>query len=511
MRSIFLSIIFYCCFFFAGCTQSRSPLEKTFRLAWENVPRSIDPRYTIDADSQYLEDFIHCSLISFDRLGQMTKSLASGMRWIDSKTLEVTLRRGVYFSNNQEITAQDVQANFDFYIKKEGERSPHSANFSDLKSVEVVQKDQLLFHLSQSNGDFTTLLSLGLLPQKLAAGARISDPKKIIGCGAFQIEEWAVGHILLKRRDLNSSKEVKYIHIAFVKDENTRFLKLRNSELDLVQNSINRDQLGRIQDYKHLRLLRAPGMNTTYLGFQYSDPILRDQRVRLAIAHSIDRKKIIEHIFHGWAIPATTILAPFDRYFNPSLKPLKYDVNEAMRLLDAAGFPRKGRDLSEPRFTLKLKTTTNATRLMVAHALAEEFRRVGIALEIESMDWGKFKSDVDQGNAQLWNLNWIGIRGPDIYRFAFSTESIPPYGANRGRVSHPQLDQLVLKARAEIDFEKRRLLYNQAQEIVNEEVPYVFLWHEDQYAVVHQRVKNYELYADGRLVGIENVSFSAEK
>ena len=73
-----------------------------------------------------------------------------------------------------------------------------------------------------------------------------------------------------------------------------------------------------------------------------------EKKVRQAIAYSIDRKKIMDHIFRGWASPATTILIPNDPYFNQKLKLVEYDPEKAKHLLDEAGFPMKGVHQSEP-------------------------------------------------------------------------------------------------------------------------------------------------------------------
>ena len=82
--------------------------------------------------------------------------------------------------------------------------------------------------------------------------------------------------------------------------------------------------------------------------------------------------------------------------------------------------------------------------------MADELSKVGIDLQVGVMDWGKFKDDVDKGAAQMWTLNWIGFKGPDIYRYVFATSSIPPNGADRGKFSHLKLDQLLAKAREEM-------------------------------------------------------------
>ena len=94
---------------------------------------------------------------------------------------------------------------------------------------------------------------------------------------------------------------------------------------------------------------------------------------------------------------------------------------------------------------------------------------------------------------------FLGFKDPDIYRFAFATSSFPPNGGNRGWFSSAALDDVLAAGVLETDVNKRRKIYAEAERMVADEAPYVFLWHEDVFAVVNKRVEGFEVYADGRL------------
>ncbi|RYZ66309.1 MAG: hypothetical protein EOP09_12875, partial [Proteobacteria bacterium] len=206
------------------------------------------------------------------------------------------------------------------------------------------------------------------------------------------------------------------------------------------------------------------------------------------------RKEIIDVILNGMAVPASTILPPGSAYFNESLPNNSYDPKAAQEVLDKAGFPKKG----DFRFEVSLKTTTDVTRISVAKAIASQLKRVGIKVLVEPMEWGRFKLDIDQGRVQLWTLTWVGFKDPDIYRYAFATENFPPNGANRGWYTNPALDKLLELGREKNDFSDRKKIYDQIQEIVARDKPYIFLWHEENFAVVTRALMDFELYADGR-------------
>src|SRR5690606_20279261 len=112
---------------------------------------------------------------------------------------------------------------------------------------------------------------------------------------------------------LGESPKTDQVDIKIVKDESTRFSKLRRGEIDIVQNGISRDTLETIgSKYPNLKVYKRPGLNTTYLGFNMRDKIVGNLKVRQAISKAIDRDKIIKYILRGFAVPAKTLITPND-------------------------------------------------------------------------------------------------------------------------------------------------------------------------------------------------------
>ena len=485
-----------------GCSYQYPRLNQTIRIAWDHIPRTTDPRYAADADSQNLGSFIHCSIFKYDKEGQLKNELAESVHWINPKTIEVILSPQFKFWDGTGVTATDVKATFDSFLNDTLEPSPFRSSFAHLKRVEALSPIRLRFYLDEIDGEFLYNLAIGILPKKIAENSKLQDPKAVIGCGKFKIDEWSVDHIQLKRRQENS-QSVQYVRFEIVKDENTRLLKLRNSELDLVQNILNRDQLLDLKRFSQLKLQKREGLNTSYIGMKLTDPILKNVKVRQAISLAIQRGQIIQHLFYGWATAAESLLPPSDPYFNSKLKKFEYLPEKAKQLLDEAGFPQKG---ESPRFSLKFSVSTQPSSLLIARTLENDLKKIGIHLEIQSSDWGKFKEDVDKGNSQMWYLSWLGFKGHDIFRHAFATGSFPPTGANRGHFSNFELDRLVEKGKKEIHPIPRKILYHKIQAIVESELPYILLWHVEQFAVLNQRVHGYEISIDGRLDSAADVT-----
>jgi peptide/nickel transport system substrate-binding protein len=115
-----------------------------------------------------------------------------------------------------------------------------------------------------------------------------------------------------------------------------------------------------------------------------------------------------------------------------------------------------------------------------------QMREAGIEMEIKSLDWGTFFEDVKQGNFQLFGLTWVGINTPDIYVKAFASDNVPPQGFNRGRFADAQLDALLAKQ----DW-KATTTY------IHQQLPYVPLWYEGQFAATRNDIQAYAPKADG--------------
>jgi peptide/nickel transport system substrate-binding protein len=486
--------------------------NQSVTIAWESDVRFLDPRYAIDANSQYLEDLVHCSLIAFDSKGGQIPYLASQMpEWQDDLHLKVKIKSGVKFSDNKPVTAADVKATYgSFLVKDNPDPSPRASAFHNIADIKVSGKDEVIFTLKEADATFISNLVVGILPEKLAKGKRITEAKDIVGCGPFKVENVDVLSINLKKNNhytLKPLPQVDTVEIKIIKDEKTRFAKLQKGEIDLVQNNVNPETLKDVsRKYPQLVMQKKLGLRTSYLGFNMKDPLTGNAAVRKAMAHAVDRKVIIEYILGGFAVPAETMLPPEDPFYMDQ-SGYELDVAKANKILDDAGFKKKGNGV---RFELTYKTTTDVTRVNIAKALASQFKKIGIKVNVMPMEWGKFKEDVEKGRIQLWSLTWVGFKDPDIYRYAFATESFPPNGGNRGYYSNPKLDQLVDKGKVTTNLEERKKIYGEVQQIVNNDLPYIFLWHEENYAVYSRQLKGFSLYADGRMSSLTNVYKSAK-
>ena len=219
-----------------------------------------------------------------------------------------------------------------------------------------------------------------------------------------------------------------------------------------------------------------PGTQVQYLGFNLREPLLRDVRVRQAIAFAIDRKLIISTLQRGHAQIAESLLPTSHWAYTDEVAHYDYSPAGAAQLLDQAGLKR-GKD--GVRFHLIMKTSNAEETRSLAAVSQQQLARGGIR-SICARQTVTFYSDIRRRAFQMYSLRWIGgNEQPDIFSYAFSSASFSPAGANRGHYSNPKLDALLDDAAQRADAVRRRSDYVEAQQILAHDLPMVNLWHRD--------------------------------
>jgi peptide/nickel transport system substrate-binding protein len=308
-----------------------------------------------------------------------------------------------------------------------------------------------------------------------------------MGSGPFRFVSQQVDQdVIVERNPLSWSvvPKLERVRFAVVPDAITESLELEKGSGDVAINSLPMDSLSVLAARPDLRIEETGGTEIQYLSFNLRDPILSDARVRQAIACAIDRNLIIKTLLNGRARPASSLLPPNHWAFNDDGPRYDYDPARAARLLDETGHARKGDGI---RFHLVMKTSNVESTRLLAAVLQQQLASVGIALEIRSFEYATFYSDVVRGAFQMYSLQWVGgNEQPDIFGYAFSSNRIPPKGANRGHYMNASLDAVLDDAAKSEDGARRRADYAQAQQILARDLPAINLWYRDT-VVVHNR------------------------
>jgi peptide/nickel transport system substrate-binding protein len=473
-RSVsFLLLIFASTIIISGCSRTSASDPSTLTFLLESNPTNLDPRYATDAQSQHIDGLLFSSLLERDAQMKLHGDLAESWDIPDPLTYVFHLRPGVHFHDGRPLTSADVKSTFEFMMNPVN-KSPKRGAFRLVTSIEAPDPATVIFHLKEPYASFTINLirpTTGIVPA--AAGADFS--RHPVGSGPFRFVSQAQDDEVIVERnadylqstgsDGGAAAPISRIRFRVVPDAIVRALELRKGSADLEVSS----------------LTERPGTNFTYLGVNLEDPILKHREVRQALAYATDRESLIRFLVHGQARVASGILPPNHWAYEPNVTLYTLDTARAEQLLDSAGFPR-GKD--GLRFHVTLKTSTDEQFRVLGAALQEQWRRVGVDLELRPLEFATILSDAVKGNFQLNLLRWVGANNdPDIFEFVFSSKRFPPDGANRGHYRNPRMDALTDQIRTEMDQEKRKVLCSEAQKILADDLPYLPLWFTDAISV----------------------------
>ncbi len=482
----------------AGCRSAqRDPNTVVFLI--ESSPTSLDPRVGTDFASEHIDELLFDGLVRIDEQLHFQPALAESWEQPDPRTIIFHLRRGVRFSDGRALTARDVVWTFTSMgvgggingpgsatAKSSAVISPKVASYASVQSVEARDPQTVIFHLRQPDNFLLTNLSsraIGIVPE----GSGKDFWRNPVGTGAFRFVSQRIDQdVVIERNPMGWQipPKIARVRFAVVPDAITQSLELEKGSADVEVNSLPMDALPVLAARPNLEVTDTPGTEIQYLAFNTQDPILRNARVRQAIACAIDRNLIIRTLYHGYARPAVSLLPPTQWAWTGDVARYDYDPARSEQLLDEAGYRP---DANGVRLHLSMKTSTDERARLLGAVFQQQLARVGIALDLRSNEFATFYYDVVRGAFQMYSLYWIGgNEQPDIFSYVFSSARIPPHGANRGRYINPQLDALLDDASQSPDMNRRRADYVQVQQILARDLPAVNLWYVDT-LVVHNR------------------------
>jgi peptide/nickel transport system substrate-binding protein len=488
----------------------------------ESNPANLDPRYATDGTTQRIDRLIFSGLVVRDSQMDLHGDLAESWETLDPLTYVFRLKKGVKFHDGRALTSRDVKATIEYMIDP-ANRSPKRGSFSMIASIEAPDAETVIFHLKEPYASFLWNLersAVGIVP----AGSGREFAQEPVGTGPYRFVSQAQDDAVVlersrvasdtegspsraqsserrgNRADIAGSDaglqqhEVERVTFRVVPDAIVRALELRKGAADVEMSSLSPDMVLVLANRPELQVTEEPGTNFAYVGVNLEDLILAKKEVRQALAYATDRESLVKYLLRGQARLASGILPPNHWAYEGDVKNYGYQPAEAERLLDAAGFPRGADGV---RIRLMLKVSTQEQARLLGAALQDQWKKVGVALEVRPLEAATLFSDLDKGNFQLSYSIWVGANNdPDIFDLVFSSKKIPPSGRNRGHYRNAQVDEWIDQIRGEMDQAKRRKLCSELQKILAEELPYLPLWYVDQVSV-HRKGLQVELTPTG--------------
>lgn len=403
------------------------------------------------------------------------------------------LRKDVKWHDGEPFTAEDVRFTFMDVVLNPDVAAGSRSHFHNVAEVVVVDDHTVEFHLSEPMASLPAYLAYnaGILPSHVLKGTDVMNNAgfnkgKPVGTGPFKLADYVSGqHVVLERFDdyFAGKPLLDQIQYRVLPDANTQLSQLLTGELSIVivENASN---VERLENEAGIRIDATPQLNYVWLAANTSREPFGDARVRQALSYALDRPAMIQNILRGYGREATGPISPaLEHYYNPDVTRYPYDPDRARALLAEAGWEDTDGDgyVERNGQTLEVALTVPKANIMepLATLVQQYFEAVGVKTVMDPVEFNVFVADRLVPRAFDVMVGWwVTPPDPDILGYYHSNAAMG--GNNVPMYADPELDELLEQGQAVGDPDRRKEIYDRVQEILADQVPYIYIWYPDE-------------------------------
>ncbi|HEY6102478.1 MAG TPA: ABC transporter substrate-binding protein [bacterium] len=488
---------------------------KTLVIAIGADQTGLDPQQVQNNESGFVMSTLFDSLVNY-KPGSSEVGPGLAQSWTvspDGKVFTFKLRQGVKFHDGTPMNARTVAEDLDRAINPSNpcyvinrkvdsydEFTFGSAKDKSVAKMEVVDDYTLRFTFPAPNAPFLSSIAMiwqGIVSPAATKQYNCDAGQHPVGTGPFKfVEAVRNDHITVEANPdyWGGKPKVDRIIFKIIPESATRMLALERNEVQILADVPPSDYT-RVEGNKDLTLYKAPGL--TILGVAMSNDLgpFKDKRVRQAMNYAVDKDAINKGLYAG-ATTSSQGMPPVLWGYNQSVKPYAYDAAKARALLKEAGFANG--------FSTEMMVYANPRGYnpvggaKLGEAVQGYLAKVGVTVKITQFEWGAY---LDRFRHQPWQgfaiAGWSGDNGdPDNFLgdlFEWDTVNNKARINNTGRHHNPAYDRLLQQARQTTDQAKRASLYVQANQILHDDAPWIFINHTNQVRAARANVKGFQL------------------
>lgn len=446
--------------------------EKVMKVAVPSVPTTYNP-FSSKAGSNYNiygKTQVYDTLFVHDADGNIVPSIVESYD-ITSDNLNITLKlhKGVKFSNGKEFTAEDAK----FSLEKAREVSITAVYFECIEDIEIVGDYTIILHLNSVNAPlFENMTLYGQMVCKSAYEELGDDygmtAENTIGTGPYAVAEFIPEqHVTYVANEnyFKGAPNVKKIEVQTIVNEESSLIALQTGEFDYYMRSAPAIAIPTIEADPNLQLVNIVSKKMYYMCFNCEHGPFADPNMRKAVSLAINRDDLNVIITEGLG---TIVYYPGypTNTGNPDINAevaYQQNVEEARRLIKEAGYEGK---------TITASLENDTVLQQFATAVQDQLREVGLTLEINMMEYSTFMDDVfSQGNYEL-TVSFNTAKSFDmdmVWTNCLYSEKVG--SGNTARYVNKDMDELIIKARTEMDPEARKNAYKECIQLYLEDLP----------------------------------------
>lgn len=500
---------------FADLKQAKKGGTVYLRLG--NNPKVLNPVIGNDATSSYSEPFLWATLFTEDSetLNPLPYLAKTYKISADKKTYTFVLNEKAKWSDGTPVTTDDVKFTFDTQMNPKVDAAPLRAYWEGT-SLKVIDKQT--FEFSVKEPKFDTLRSLYLFStiqkKQFEKEPDFNKAKGImnpIGNGPYKFKQFDRDQQVVFERDKSwwgselphfaNRFNADQIVLKIMTDDALEYERFVKGDLDVM--TFNAEQFGlKVKGTDKARFGSSPKdpqpiwaaefqnkapRGYTYIGWNLRKPMFQSVKTRQALARIINYKQIIDAVYQGYAYQCTSPFGSLTKNSAPDLRDaanmLTTDRKAALKLLREDGWADtdgdnvldKVIDGKKVPFAFELKyNSNNPLRAKIAQIAKENFKAAGINMTVQSMEWNAFLDDVDGRRFDAIILGWTATPYPNPKQIWHSS-SEANQGSNFIGYSNKKVDELIDKANAEHDLDKRAEIMKEINRLLYADQPYLFL------------------------------------
>lgn len=437
-----------------------------------------------DGEIRGIMENIYAGLVSYDEDGVIScKDGIAESYSISDDGLVYTfqLKDNVIFHDGRPCTVEDVKYTYSRRAGLTGDAA--NANYACIQEINTPDDKTVEIVLKYANAGFLSWLTFGVAP---------NDPDYVhnthpLGCGPYKFVEYIAGKkVILEAFDGyvgDTKPQIQRLELNVMGDSNSVVLALRSGDLDFAQ--IFASDIPALEN--DFTIVESSKNTVEWMALNNQKAPFDDVRVRRAVSMAINKQEVIDMALYGAATEVPSILTPaLGYYYNPDLMPLPYDPEGAKELLKEAGY-----DEGELTFTL-LATATFPEDVNCAVAIADQLARIGVNCVIEKVEWPTFNDVVF--TKKEYQAGCIGMPGGLDPTARLGPQITTGNSSNWMGFANEHFDKIVMEAYELTDPAARKVLYDEAQQILIDEASTIYLMDTTRIVAAAPYVKGYKPY-----------------
>ncbi|MBO2445872.1 hypothetical protein J4573_02100 [Actinomadura barringtoniae] len=468
----------------AGCGSGGGTAARsggTFTYAIGDEPDTLNPALQ-DEHTDPVTELVFRGLTRHDAQNKVVPGLAES--WTvsdDGRDYTFTLRSGLTWHDGQPLTSKDVKFTIDTVRRAGTADAPLSRNFTAVSSVETPDATTARITLSRPFTPLLDAVSMGLLPEHVLRGKKITDAdfgQHPVGSGPFRLATFKPGQYAQLESFggyYEGEPKLPKVVIKYVPDDTARLIQLKNGEVDGAH--IQPQQVARLKGEEKVRLETYPTADYRALMLNFKKPVFADKRVRQAMNYAVDRDAFVKSVLQGMGSPAT---GPLDENPFKTSAPFKLDPAKVDELMKAAGYTRPSPDglWSKGGKTVRFELSTfaeDSARVAILNVAATQLKKAGfdVVPNPRPKDWVR----KHWGELDAFVVGWGTPYDADssVYGPFHSSEALDKGGSNYGTYANTDVDKALDRGRDTADPAERRAAYADFQKALVDDPPFVWI------------------------------------